>query len=462
MKRTTLLTIFFLLATTLFAGATGGFKLPPYSKIQLKNGMTVYLMEQHEVPLVQVIAAFPAGAVKDGKKPGLANLAAEALLFGTKTYTKDQIQESLDFLGASYYSAAGTEVAEVGMSFASADTGKVLPILKSILTEPAFDGKEFEKRKKRMLMELVQNREVPRQVIGAYFKKFLFGDHPYGNPVSGTQESVKSINLEDIKTFYRDNYKSADSVIAIVGDFKTAAMKKKIAKLLKGWNPKGSSVAVDTKAALPNFSQNRLLLVNKGDATETQFLIGHFGILYNNPDYIGVQVINTILGGRFTSWLIQELRVKAGLTYGARSLFSTYKNAGTFYISSYTRTSKTEAAIDLALKVLDRLHSEGIDEETLVSAKNYMKGQYPPRYETTGRLANLLTDMFFYNYDESFINDFQKNVEGLTLAKTKELIKKYFSKDNLQFVLIGQADAIRDTVKKYGTVTEKEIKADEF
>jgi predicted Zn-dependent peptidase len=462
MKRATILTIFVLLAATLFAGNTGSFKLPPYSKFQLKNGMTVYLMEQHEVPLVHVITAFPAGAVKDGKKSGLANLTAEALLFGTKTYTKDQIQESLDFLGATYYSAAGTEVAEVGMSFAAADTDKILPVLKSIITEPVFDKKEFEKRKKRMLVELMQDREVPRRVIGTYFKKFLFGNHPYGNPVSGTQASVKAIALDDIKSFYRDNYKPADSVIAIVGDFKTAAMKKKIAKLLKGWNPKGTSTAVDTKADLPKFDGNRLLLVNKGDATETQFLIGHFGILYNNPDYIGVQVLNTILGGRFTSWLMQELRVKAGLTYGARSRFTTYSNAGTFYITSYTRTAKTEAAIDLALKVLDRLHSEGIDEETLVSAKNYMKGQYPPRYETSERLANLLTDMFFYNYDESFINDFQKNVEGLTLGKTKELIKKYFSKDNLQFVLIGKADAIRDTVKKYGAVTEKEIKADEF
>lgn len=462
MKRTLVISIFIVLAATLFAGDSGNFQLPPYSKLQLKNGMTVLLMEQHEVPLIEVIAAFPAGAVKDGSKPGLANLTAEALLFGTKTYTKDQIQESLDFLGASYYSSAATETAEIGLSFAAADTGKVLPILKSILTEPSFDKTEFEKRKKRLLMELVQDREVPRQVIGTYFKKFLYGKHPYGNPVSGTKPGVTAIQPEDIEAFYRANYKPADSVIAVVGDFKTADMKKRIAKLLKGWHPKGNSTPVDTKAELPTFDRNRLLLVNKADATETQFLIGHFGILFNNPDYNGVQVINTILGGRFTSWLMQELRVKAGLTYGARSRFTTYKDSGTFYISSYTRTAKTGEALDLALKVLDRLHSEGIDEETLISAKNYMKGQYPPKYETSGQLASLLTDMFFYHYDESFINNFEKNVEGLTLARAKELIDKYFSKDNLQFVLIGKADAIRDTVKKYGAVTEKEITADEF
>ncbi len=462
MKRATLLTIFILLAATLVAGGTSGFKLPPYSKFPLKNGMTVYLMEQHEVPLIQVIAAFPAGAVKDAAKSGLANLTAEALLFGTHSYTKDQIQEELDFIGAGYYSAAGSEVAEVGVSFAKNDTDKVFPILKSILTEPSFDKEEFAKRKSRMLAELEQAREIPRQVIGTYFRKFLFGDHPYGNPVSGTRSSVKTIELEDIKTFYNDNYKPADAVLAIVGDFNAAMMKKKIEKLLRSWNPKGKSVVVDTKAALPEYKENRLLLVNKDDATETQFLIGHFGILYNNPDYIGVQVVNTILGGRFTSWLIQELRVKAGLTYGARSQFNTYKDAGTFIVSSYTRTAKTEEAIDLALNVLDRLHNEGIDSETLLSAKKYMKGQYPPQYETSQRLANLLTDMFFYGYDESFIDNFEKNVEGLTLEKTKELIAKYFSRDNLQFVLIGKAAEIRDTVKKYGTVIEKEIKADGF
>jgi predicted Zn-dependent peptidase len=213
---------------------------------------------------------------------------------------------------------------------------------------------------------------------------------------------------------------------------------------------------------LPNFTGNRVLLVNKDDSNETRFQIGTLGVKRSNPDYVPIQVINTILGGRFTSWLNDELRVNAGLTYGARSFFRFMKDSGTFSMYSFTKTSTTIECIDLALKVLDRLHKEGIDQKTLDSAKKYIQGQFPPRYETSGRLAALLTSMFVYNFNESFIDTFQKTVEGMTLAKAKEIIAKYFPKDKLQFLLIGKASEIKEKIKKYGPVSVKEIKADGF
>ena len=204
------------------------------------------------------------------------------------------------------------------------------------------------------------------------------------------------------------------------------------------------------------------MLVNKDDARETTFLIGGKGITQNNPDFIPVTVVNTILGGRFTSWLNDALRVNSGLTYGAGSRFTTFRKSGTFAVSTFTKVSTTTEAIDLALHVLDSLQRTGIDEQALTSAKNYIKADFPPKYESASELANLLTDMFSLGFDESFINNFQKNVDGLTLAKTRQIIDQYFPKNNLQFVLIGKADTIRDKVKKYGTITEKEIKADGF
>ncbi|MGE5351629.1 MAG: M16 family metallopeptidase, partial [Acidobacteriota bacterium] len=204
------------------------------------------------------------------------------------------------------------------------------------------------------------------------------------------------------------------------------------------------------------------LLVNKDDATETTFLIGSYGIKQSNPDYVAVEVINTILGGRFTSWLNDELRVNSGLTYGARSEFSALKETGTFTISTYTGTATTVDAIDIALKVLKRLHEKGIDEKTLTSAKNYLKGQFPPKYETSGALAQLLVNMFTYNFNESFINDFEKNVDSLTLVKAKDIIAKYFPENNLQFVLIGKASEIKEKVAKYGQMTTVDIKDEGF
>jgi zinc protease len=464
MKTAAMIVAILILGTALnVAGeSTGTFRLPEYTKFSLKNGLTVYLMEQHEVPLIQVSALFPAGAVRDGSRSGLAYLTAESLLFGSRNYTKAQIEETLEFLGARYNTYADLETAGISLSFVNKDTDKVLDILKDIIVHPRFDEEAFARRKRRLLTELERNREIPARVIDAYYHKFLFAGHPYGNPMSGTRAAAADIEIKDIKAFYKALYKPAESVLALAGDFDTRRMKKKIRQLFEGWHNPGPSPSLSIPP-MPSHRPNQLLLVNKEDATETRFIIGSFGIRRSNPDLVGLRVINTVLGGRFTAWLIDELRVNAGLTYGAWSAFGVYKQGGIFMMTSFTRTPRTVEAIDLALKVYDRLLHQGIDDRTLSSAKNYIKGQYPPRYETAGSLADLLTHMFFYGFDESFINNFQQNVDALTVEKVRELVKKYFPpRDRLQFVLIGKAAEIRDNVKKYGTLTEKEIKAAGF
>ncbi|NQT25004.1 insulinase family protein [candidate division KSB1 bacterium] len=437
------------------------FKLPEYTTFQLDNGLTVYLMEQHEVPLIYMSVVFPAGSVYDGEQSGLASFTADGLLFGTKTHTKQQIEETLDFLGASFETSATKETGEISMSFMSKDQDQVLPILKEIICDPVFEELEFEKRKVRLLTELELAKEQPRSVIGSYYNKFLYGDHPYGNPQTGTKTSAESLTTQDLKDFYTSNYLPSVGAIAVVGDFKSKAMKKNIQDLFSGWTS-NTKPAKLVYGEIPNLDEVRILLVNKDDATETRFLIGQFGIRQSNPDFVPVQVINTILGGRFTSWLNDELRVNRGLTYGARSMFRKFKESGTFAMYSYTRTEKTEEAIDVSIEVLGKLHKEGVDEATLISAKNYINGQFPPDYETSGALANLLTEMFVYGFDESFINDFQNNVTSMTVERAREIIATYFPKENLQFVLIGKADEIRDMVKKYGELSEKEIKDDGF
>jgi predicted Zn-dependent peptidase len=158
--------------------------------------------------------------------------------------------------------------------------------------------------------------------------------------------------------------------------------------------------------------------------------------------------------------LNDELRVNTGLTYGAGSRFNPLKNGGSFYISTFTATKTTEPAIDKALEVLKNLHAKGIDETALNSAKNYVKGQFPPDYETTEQLAVLLSQMFWYNFDKSFINNFEKEVDGLDLDKANQIIAKYFPKDKLQFVLIGKSEDIKKIAEKYGKVTEVEISDD--
>jgi zinc protease len=458
---TVVLCLFLLVFSKHNVFAQKSFQLPTYEKFKLSNGLTVYLMEQHEVPVINVSTIIPAGAIYDKDQKGLASLTANNLLFGTKNLSKSQIEEELDFLGASINTYANKEFAALTANFAAKDQDKVLKIIKEVLTKPVFNEIEFEKEKTKVLKDLERDKESPRAVIGNYWDKFMYGNHPYGNPVSGEISSIKNLNAADVKEFYKKNYGPSASAIAIVGDFNSKAMKAKITKMMNSWT-KNASPADDLNIPFPDLNKSRVLLVNKEDARETTLLIGAKGVSRNNPDYEAIELVNTVLGGRFTSWLNDELRVNSGLTYGANSRFVSLKNNGTFYVSTFTANATTKPTIDKALEVLKKLNDIGLDGNTLISAKNYVNGQFPPRYETSGQLAGFLTQMFWYNLNDSYINNFVNKISSLTLEDTKKIISKYYTFPNLQFVLIGKSEDIKNIAKEYGEVIEKEIKSDSF
>jgi len=434
------------------------YQLPHYEKVQLPNGLTLYLMEKHDVPIITLDAIIPAGAVNDGHMAGLASLTADCLKCGTKSFTKAQIEQQFDFLGASLNIYGSSASADLSSRFAAKDEDKILPMLKELLVNPVFTKEEFNKEKKRALTALDQAKESPGSVIEAYWNKFFYGDNPYGNVVSGTVSSVTSISDSDLAAFYKQYYNPDGSAISVVGDFETKEMKHKLTKLFSEW--KKIPPAQMTVQPVNPPADARVLLVNKNDALETTFYIGSPGITRNNPDYLAVQVVNTFFGGKFTSWLNNELRIKSGLTYGAYSYFDYNKTDGTFIISTHTANATTQATIDKAVEVIHRLHSQPIDEETLNSAKNFLIGMSPPQYQSTNELSGLLINMFWYGFDESYINNFEANVNEITIAKANEMIAKYFPNGNLQFVLIGKASDIKTIAEKYGKVTEVELKSD--
>ncbi|MBP9120812.1 MAG: insulinase family protein, partial [Ignavibacterium sp.] len=404
------------------------FKLPGYEVVTLDNGLTIYLMEKKDVPIISFSAVFDAGAIRDGEKNGLASFTAEALKFGTKNYTKNQIDSIFNFYGSSLNTYARLDYSGIYTQFMKDDLEKLLPVIKDVITNPTFPEDEIIKRKQRWIAELDQAKESPRQVIGAYYNKFLFADSPYGNPVDGIKKTIEQIDRIQISDFYLKNIRSESCAIAVVGDFNSDKMKSELKKLFSDWRVTVPRLIDDSRFKKQDLKESGVYLINKDNATETTFMIGGFGVPMSNKDQIQIDVINTILGGRFTSWLNDELRVNAGYTYGARSRFASYKTAGTFYISTYTQTKNTEPAIDLAIKTYNRLFEKGIDEATLKSAKNYVKGQFPPEYETAGSLAGFLTLKYIYGLEDSYINDFEKTVDGMTIDGANEIINKYFPK----------------------------------
>jgi len=438
----------------------GGYELPAYEKTVLDNGLTVILMEQHEVPLIDVQVLVGGGAMVDGELSGLAGLTAQALLFGAGSRDKQELDRQFDFIGAAVSSRATREYNRLRASFAARDLEIMLPILRDLMLAPTFSADEFDKHQRRQLARLTQQKESPRAVIGNYFHKMLLGDHPYAAVPEGDAASVGRATVADVARYHRSWYQPQNTVLCVVGDFDATDLKNRLTAAFGDW-ARGDA-AVPAVGALPVPEQARVLLVDKPDANESTFYIGGPGVAVTDPNRVGLQVVNTILGGRFTSWLNDELRVNAGLTYGARSSFDSYGRGGLFRVSTFTRTETTVEAIDLALQTYRRLWKQGIDDETLASAKAYVKGQFPPRYETGGQLAGFLAQMHYYGYDESFINEFETKVNALTVAETKRLIGTYFPRENLQMVVIGKADEIRDLIKRYGELTEVGIQQNGF
>lgn len=439
------------------APVPGGLSLPAYKKVKLKNGLTLLLMEQHEIPIVSFSFIVRSGSIADPQgKEGLASLTAGLLRKGTKARNADQISADLDFIGMSFGANVNHDYTSGSAEFLKKDMDKGLDLLSDLLLNPTFPETEVAKMVKQRVDQVKASKDSAAGVIGNYYNAYLFGSHPYARPSFGDEKSIAALGRADVAAFYAAQYVPANTIIAAVGDFATADMEKTLTDRFGAWvGTPGKAPAPLKLAAAPAVTGKKLLLVDKPDLTQTYFMIGNMGVARTNADRVGLDLVNTLFGGRFTSMLNSELRVNTGLTYGARSFFAERQVPGPFAISTYTRNATTEKAMDLALDILKKLHTEGVTEEQLKSAKAYRKGQFPPNIETTDQLAGLLTELEFYGLDQREINELYAKIDALTVAEAKQLIQKYFPQENLVFAVIGKAGEIESVVKKYAPKVDR-------
>lgn len=429
-------------------------KLPQYKKVQLKNGMTLLLMENHEVPLISFNFLIKTGSTSDpAGKEGISKLTANLLRKGTKTRTADQYSAELDFIGGRFQIAPDMEFISAGAEFVKKDLNKGVDLFADAILNPTFPQDEVSKLIKQGIEGLKASKEQAGGIIWSYYNAYLYGSHPYARSIDGDEISLPAITRDDIVSFYKNYYGPNNTILTVVGDFNSSEIEKLLTDKFGAWSSKAlsSTIAPDLKPVVGK----RLLLVDKPDSTQTYFRIGNIGITRTNPDRVYINLINTLFGGRFTSMLNDELRVNTGLTYGAQSTFLQRKASGPFFINTYTRNATTEKAIDLTLDILKRLHEKGITEADLKSAKNYIKGQFPPQIETSDQLASTIAQLEFYGLDQRDINDLYAKIDSMTLADAQRVIKQYFPLDNLVFVVIGKSSEIETIVKKYAMKIDK-------
>jgi predicted Zn-dependent peptidase len=445
------------------AAQADGVKLPPIERATLANGAQVALVAKRDTPLVSMTILVRGGALGDAPgKEGTASLFADLIQKGAGARDAGQFAEAIEGAGGSLGAGAGSEALMLNASFLARDVDLMLELAADALQRPRLAADEFAKARTLATQSIVAAKDSdPRALIGTYGDAWLFAGHPYGRPVDGSEGTLAAITLDDVRRYYAEHVGGDRLIIAVVGDIDPVAMRGKLERTFGGWRKASAPLPVVPPPA--PVAGRRVLLVDKPGATQTYFWLGSPGASRTDPGRTAQEVVNTVFGGRFTSMLNTELRIKSGLTYGARSGFDRGTQPGAFSIASYTKTESTVAAIDLALSTLERLRQAGLDDATLASSRSYLLGQFPPTIETNGQLAGRLADMVFFGLGPEDVDGFATRINAVDAQAVRSAIDKSFPTGaDLAIVLIGDAAAIRGQVAKYGPVTEMKISDPRF
>lgn len=440
----------------LAAGLPAEVRLPKYTRMQLPNGAVLIVMPRPGIPLVQFRLVVKGGGEADpADQAGLASITAQALRKGAAKRSSDEFSNEIDSLGGAFNAFANDESTVIAAEFLRKDFDRGLSLFSDAALHPTFPEDEIKKLISQSTDRVRSAKDAPGQAIGYYFRGFFYGpQHPYGR--ISDEAALARITRASVANYHKQQYVGRNMILVVAGDFDPATAGPALAKVF-GSVPAGAAFVWPT--AVKPLPGARLLLVDKPDATQTYFEIAQPGIRRTDPDRTGVDLLNTLFGGRFTSLLNDALRVNSGLTYGARSIVTEEVHPGAISISTYTRTDTTEKAMDMALDVLKRFHDNGISAEQLASAKAYVKGTFPPRFlETSDALSGVVSDMELYGLNKGEVDDLFSRIDALTLEQANAMAKKHFAATQLTFVVLGNAAKIRDVVKKYApSVTEVSI-----
>lgn len=447
----------------LSASFAAGVTLPDAERVVLENGTVLILSENHEVPLIGLEALVRGGASADpADKHGLANLLANLLEKGAGDRSSAEFAEAIASVGGEISASADLESVSVSAEFMSKDAALMVELVRDMLRTPKLERGEFTKLRDRSinLIKAAKGGD-PGGLMPAYANAFLFGEHPYGNPVSGSESSLARISHGDLRAYHSDMMGGDRLVIAVSGDFDTAGMRALLTEAFGDW--RGATGELPEVPAAAPVTGRRVLLIDKPGATQSYFYIGNVSVERNYSGRAELDLANTVFGGRFTSMLMTELRTKSGLSYSARSSLTRYTKPGAVFISSFTETSTTVEALDVALGVLGQLRDTGLDPAMISSARNYVMGQFPPRLETAAQLAAMFASLESSGLDTSYINDYGNKLEAATAESIAAVIDEvYPSAESLVFVILGDAELIREQVAEYGAVTEISISEPRF
>jgi len=458
------------MAVAMFSGASFGaeatpvgVKVPTNQRFVLSNGLTVVLVPRKDVPLIAFSGFVRGGSLADpAAKPGVASLVAGLLDRGSGKRNAYQFADAVEGVGGSFNAGAGAEAITISGQFLARDRSLMIELVADALMRPHFDAEEFASYRNREIEFIKSAKDSdPSQLVGIYGRAALFGDHPYGRPQGGSERSLAAITQGDVAAFHAGNFGADRATLVFAGDLDAKWMKQALTTAFGGW-AKAKAPLSSLKPA-PRVTGRHVVLIDSPGSVQTYFWVGNVGVDRRYSGRPALDLVNTLYGGRFTSILNTELRIKSGLSYGASSRFTRGTVPGEFAIRSFTQTENTAKALDLTLETLETLKRGDLAPEMLESARAYVLGQFPLQLETAAHWAATLADLELYGLTKDYIEGYGPALTKVDLAETAAVTADAFPRSSdLVIVLVGDAARIREAAAKYGRVTEMKISDPDF
>ncbi|UCC47338.1 MAG: insulinase family protein [Gemmatimonadota bacterium] len=424
-------------------------RLPPIHRLELSNGARVVLLEKHNVPLVQVNLVVRAGSAMDSENAaGLASLTADMLDEGAAGRDALELADAIDFLGARLFVSAGEHSTMIGLHTPLSRLDAALELMADVVLRPDFPEDELERKRLQRLTTIVQAHDQPRAIASVAFDRTLYGDqHPYGRPDMGDEASLRAVRVADLRDFHRTYFRPNNAFFVVVGDITMGAIRPKLEALFRDWRRGG--VPLKSWPQAEQVQRRAVYLVDKPGAAQSEIRIGRIGAQRLSEDYYALVVMNTILGGSYTSRLNDNLREQHGYTYGARSSFEFQPLPGPFQASAAVGTAVTDKALTEFFNELRGI-LEPVHDEELTRAKNYVALRFPSRFQTVSGIAGQLTQLVLYDLSDGYFDDYVARILAVTQEDVQRVAREYIDPERMAIIVVGDRGAIEEGVRGLG------------
>ena len=437
--------------------------VPTVATSRLPNGPALHVVEQHELPLVHVTLTFAGGGRLDRDLPGLATFTANLLDEGAGKRDANALQSELAFLGASLSTGANWDVTTLSLKVARRNLEPALDLMADVVMRPTFAANEVRRQRDLRLAALMQQQDQPGALANLAFSQALFpAGHPYRNSLGGDSASTARLDSAVVREFQRGSLRPERATFYVVGDLTAADAQRLLGARFRNWAASGAErrpAPVLVAATPPQGIQ--VILVDKPGAAQSVVIVGTTGLERTNGDYAAAEVMNTILGGSFSSRLMTNLRETKGYTYGVNSGFAYRPLPGPFSANSGVRTNVTDSSLVELFKELRAIRDAPVSAEELMRAKAYITLAVPGDLETTSQIAGEMAALANWNLPLAYLREYVARVDAVTTADVQRVARQYLPAQNAYVVIVGDLARIRSSIDALalGPVTVREVRS---